>query len=91
MCFPCKPLCDHTGKQKAAAPLPAILAVEIRTLGDCFLSVCAGYEGRAGMAALVLKKDLKLDGKKLYDHLVKTLPAYAWPRFLRIQVSHASS
>ncbi|XP_072228697.1 long-chain fatty acid transport protein 6 [Leuresthes tenuis] len=46
-----------------------------------------GYEGRAGMAALVLKKDLKLDGKKLYDHLVKRLPAYAWPWFLRIQTS----
>ncbi|KAM4528056.1 long-chain fatty acid transport protein 6 [Odontesthes bonariensis] len=46
-----------------------------------------GCEGRAGMAALVLKKDFTLDGKKLYDHCVKTLPPYAWPWFLRIQTS----
>ncbi|XP_028273625.1 very long-chain acyl-CoA synthetase [Parambassis ranga] len=46
-----------------------------------------GYEGRAGMAAIVLNQNHKLDGKKLYNHLVKTLPAYAWPWFLRIQTS----
>ncbi|GLD51842.1 long-chain fatty acid transport protein 6-like isoform X1 [Lates japonicus] len=46
-----------------------------------------GYEGRAGMAAIVLKDDHKLKGTKLYNHLVKTLPAYAWPWFLRIQAS----
>lgn len=40
------------------------------------------------MAAVVLKQDHHLDGKRLHKHLVKTLPAYAWPRFLRIQVSH---
>lgn len=46
-----------------------------------------GYEGRVGMAAIVLKQDHKLNGAKLYDHLVKTLPTYAWPWFLRIQSS----
>ncbi|XP_033502662.2 long-chain fatty acid transport protein 6 isoform X2 [Epinephelus lanceolatus] len=46
-----------------------------------------GYEGRAGMAAIVLKQDHKCNGPKLYNHLVKTLPAYAWPWFLRIQSS----
>ncbi|CAF96571.1 unnamed protein product [Tetraodon nigroviridis] len=44
-------------------------------------------EGRAGMAAVVLKQDQQLDGKRLYQHLVKSLPAYAWPWFLRIQSS----
>ncbi|XP_042364990.1 long-chain fatty acid transport protein 6 isoform X2 [Plectropomus leopardus] len=44
-----------------------------------------GYEGRAGMAAVVLKQDHRLNGAKLYNHLLKTLPAYAWPWFLRIQ------
>uniref|UniRef100_A0A3B4XZU4 AMP-binding enzyme C-terminal domain-containing protein n=2 Tax=Seriola TaxID=8160 RepID=A0A3B4XZU4_SERLL len=39
------------------------------------------------MAAVVLKHDHKLNGTKLYNHLVQTLPAYAWPRFLRIQTS----
>ncbi|XP_068430965.1 long-chain fatty acid transport protein 2 [Clinocottus analis] len=46
-----------------------------------------GHEGRAGMAAVVLKQDHKLDGTNLYIHLVKTLPAYAWPWFLRVQTS----
>ncbi|XP_053195978.1 long-chain fatty acid transport protein 6 [Scomber japonicus] len=46
-----------------------------------------GYEGRAGMASIVIKQDHTLNGSELYNHLVKTLPAYAWPRFLRIQTS----
>ncbi|XP_061656306.1 long-chain fatty acid transport protein 6 isoform X2 [Phyllopteryx taeniolatus] len=46
-----------------------------------------GHEGRAGMAAIVLKQEHTLNGAKLYDHLVETLPAYAWPWFLRIQPS----
>ncbi|CAF96569.1 unnamed protein product [Tetraodon nigroviridis] len=49
--------------------------------------LCAGREGRAGMAAVVLKQDQQLDRKRLYQHLVKSLPAYAWPWFLRIQSS----
>uniref|UniRef100_A0A673CKQ6 long-chain-fatty-acid--CoA ligase n=1 Tax=Sphaeramia orbicularis TaxID=375764 RepID=A0A673CKQ6_9TELE len=46
-----------------------------------------GKEGRAGMAAVVLKQDDKLDGQKLYSHLVETLPSYAWPWFLRVQTA----
>ncbi|XP_033845465.1 long-chain fatty acid transport protein 6 [Periophthalmus magnuspinnatus] len=46
-----------------------------------------GNEGRAGMAAVVLKPESKLDGPKLFCHLVDTLPAYAWPWFLRVQVA----
>ncbi|XP_077479157.1 long-chain fatty acid transport protein 6 [Stigmatopora argus] len=46
-----------------------------------------GYEGRIGMAAIVLKEEHTLSGPKLYGHLLETLPAYAWPRFLRIQAS----
>ncbi|KAM9456243.1 long-chain fatty acid transport protein 6 [Clarias gariepinus] len=44
-----------------------------------------GYEGRAGMAAVVLKEGHDLDGESLYKHLVQNLPAYAWPWFLRVQ------
>lgn len=57
----------------------------------CVALLCAGREGRAGMAAVVLKGDRQLDGKRLYRHLVRSLPAYAWPWFLRIQVSGAFS
>lgn len=46
----------------------------------------SGYEGRAGMAAVVLKEGHDLDGENLYNHLVQNLPAYAWPWFLRVQV-----
>ncbi|MCJ8742565.1 hypothetical protein PDJAM_G00083640 [Pangasius djambal] len=44
-----------------------------------------GYEGRAGMAAVVLKEGRDLDGESLYNHLVQNLPTYAWPWFLRVQ------
>ncbi|TSK16122.1 Long-chain fatty acid transport protein 6 [Bagarius yarrelli] len=44
-----------------------------------------GYEGRAGMAAVVLKEGHDLNGEILYSHLVQNLPAYAWPWFLRVQ------
>ncbi|XP_066567461.1 long-chain fatty acid transport protein 6 [Amia ocellicauda] len=46
-----------------------------------------GHEGKAGMAAVVLKSGHELDGQTLYRHLVKHLPAYSWPWFLRVQTS----
>ncbi|XP_058473130.1 long-chain fatty acid transport protein 2 [Solea solea] len=46
-----------------------------------------GREGRAGMAAIVLQHDHKLNGTQLFNHLARALPAYAWPRFLRVQTS----
>ncbi|KAI1905154.1 hypothetical protein AGOR_G00013220 [Albula goreensis] len=46
-----------------------------------------GYEGRAGMAAVVLKADQMLEGGKLYSQLAETLPSYSWPLFLRIKSS----
>ncbi|XP_067395395.1 long-chain fatty acid transport protein 3 [Emydura macquarii macquarii] len=44
-----------------------------------------GYEGRAGMAAIVLQPGCELDGVQLYSHVVEFLPPYARPRFLRVQ------
>uniref|UniRef100_A0A8C5EZD0 long-chain-fatty-acid--CoA ligase n=1 Tax=Gopherus evgoodei TaxID=1825980 RepID=A0A8C5EZD0_9SAUR len=44
-----------------------------------------GYEGRAGMAAIVLRPGCELDGAQLYSHVVEFLPPYARPRFLRVQ------
>lgn len=44
-----------------------------------------GHEGRIGMAAVTLKKDAHFDGSHLYNHVVGYLPAYARPRFIRIQ------
>ncbi|KYO20616.1 long-chain fatty acid transport protein 6 isoform X2 [Alligator mississippiensis] len=43
-----------------------------------------GYEGRIGMAAIVLISDQQFDGKRLYKHVMDFLPRYAQPRFVRI-------
>jgi len=45
-----------------------------------------GNEGRAGMAAVILKSDVSaFDGKSLYEHSKNQLPAYARPVFIRIE------
>ncbi|KAI7903994.1 uncharacterized protein BX663DRAFT_506016 [Cokeromyces recurvatus] len=41
------------------------------------------HDGRAGMAALVLKEGATLDFKNLYQYLRKRLPRYAIPLFIR--------
>ena len=38
------------------------------------------------MASIILKPNKSLDLEKMYDQVVTSLPAYACPRFLRIQV-----
>ncbi|XP_077567006.1 long-chain fatty acid transport protein 2-like [Stigmatopora nigra] len=44
-----------------------------------------GNEGRAGMAAIILKEGQDLDCADAYERVVNFLPAYARPRFIRIQ------
>lgn len=44
-----------------------------------------GHEGRVGMAALKLKEGQEFDSVVLCAHMKACLPAYAQPRFLRIQ------
>ncbi|XP_055478904.1 long-chain fatty acid transport protein 6 [Psammomys obesus] len=44
-----------------------------------------GYEGKAGMTSIILKPNKPLDLQKTYDQVATSLPAYACPRFLRIQ------
>lgn len=39
------------------------------------------------MAALVLRPPHALDLGQLYAHVAEHLPPYAWPRFLRLQVT----
>ncbi|XP_076994435.1 long-chain fatty acid transport protein 6 [Tamandua tetradactyla] len=43
------------------------------------------YEGKTGMASIILKPNKCLDLEKVYIQVVTFLPAYACPRFLRIQ------
>ncbi|NP_001020470.1 solute carrier family 27 member 2a [Danio rerio] len=44
-----------------------------------------GHEGRVGMAALQLTDGMEFDGSAAYEHMKNLLPAYARPRFIRIQ------
>ncbi|XP_012671646.2 long-chain fatty acid transport protein 6 [Clupea harengus] len=46
-----------------------------------------GNEGRAGMAAIIVRPDFTFDGKKLFDLAVMDLPSYARPLFIRLQES----
>ncbi|XP_073329010.1 long-chain fatty acid transport protein 2-like [Pagrus major] len=46
-----------------------------------------GQEGRAGMAAVTLREGQSFDSAGVFKHVEKFLPAYARPRFLRIQSS----
>lgn len=51
-----------------------------------FFFICAALEGRAGMVAITLSKGRRFDSAAFYRHVVKFLPNYARPRFVRIQV-----
>lgn len=44
-----------------------------------------GHEGRIGMAAVTLTDGVDFDGVELYNHVVRFLPSYARPYFIRIQ------
>jgi fatty-acyl-CoA synthase len=44
----------------------------------------AGADGRAGMAALLLRNPASLDGSELYRHASESLPPYAVPVFVRL-------
>ncbi|XP_078018298.1 long-chain fatty acid transport protein 6 isoform X4 [Epinephelus lanceolatus] len=44
-----------------------------------------GHEGRAGMAAMITRPGCMFDGKKLFEHVVRDIPAYARPLFIRHQ------
>ncbi|KAJ8343979.1 hypothetical protein SKAU_G00313080 [Synaphobranchus kaupii] len=46
-----------------------------------------GHEGRIGMAAITLKSGAEFDTIGVFSQVSSYLPAYAWPRFLRIQDS----
>ncbi|PIO34759.1 hypothetical protein AB205_0022630 [Aquarana catesbeiana] len=45
----------------------------------------SGHEGKVGMASIILKPDQSLNLKRIFEHCTAYLPAYAFPRFLRLQ------
>nr|XP_020515764.1 very long-chain acyl-CoA synthetase-like [Labrus bergylta] len=64
---------------------------DILTLAHCILEAnvygvqVEGHEGRIGMAALTLKEGEDFDSSDIYKQVITYLPAYARPRFIRIQ------
>uniref|UniRef100_A0A3Q3RHL7 long-chain-fatty-acid--CoA ligase n=1 Tax=Mastacembelus armatus TaxID=205130 RepID=A0A3Q3RHL7_9TELE len=66
---------------------------DVITLADCIKEAnvygvkVPGQEGRAGMAAVALRDGLNFDSADVFKHVENFLPAYARPRFLRIQGS----
>ncbi|XP_077988218.1 long-chain fatty acid transport protein 2-like [Glandiceps talaboti] len=46
-----------------------------------------GQDGRAGMAAIVLKNNCSLETKEFYQFVTSALPIYACPRFIRVMKS----
>lgn len=48
--------------------------------------VWKGHEGRIGMAAVTLKEGEEFNCSDTYKQVVNYLPAYARPRFIRVQV-----
>ncbi|KAG1930723.1 long-chain fatty acid transport protein 6 [Pimephales promelas] len=46
-----------------------------------------GNEGRAGMAAVIVKPECTFDREKLFNFVLKELPSYARPLFIRLQES----
>uniref|UniRef100_A0A8C6SG28 long-chain-fatty-acid--CoA ligase n=1 Tax=Neogobius melanostomus TaxID=47308 RepID=A0A8C6SG28_9GOBI len=44
-----------------------------------------GHEGRAGMAAVIVRPEHTFDGEKLFNSVVRDLPGYARPLFIRLQ------
>lgn len=52
--------------------------------------MCAGHEGRAGMASVIARPGSTFDGKKLFERATRDLPMYARPLFIRLQVTWRS-
>lgn len=47
-----------------------------------------GHEGRGGMASIIVRPGFIFDGKKLFEHVMRDLPGYARPLFIRLQVKY---
>ncbi|MGH0179768.1 UNVERIFIED_CONTAM: hypothetical protein FKN15_002487 [Acipenser sinensis] len=85
MCLCFFQMCGATSDDIIYVTLPLYhMSASLLGIGGC---IELGHEGKAGMVAVVLKPEHKLDGRRLYSHLAEHLPAYSWPRFLRVQAS----
>ncbi|MDN5873746.1 MAG: long-chain-acyl-CoA synthetase [Sinobacteraceae bacterium] len=80
------------GENVAAGEVEGMLARQTTIEQGAVYGVSVpGADGRAGMAAITLKKGSRFNGKKLATELRATLPAYAVPVFLRIRQQEATT
>ncbi|NXF00301.1 S27A5 synthetase, partial [Menura novaehollandiae] len=83
---PSLPLPSWKGENVATTEVEATLAsVSFIQEVNVYGVAVPGCEGRCGMAAVRLKDGATFDGDDLYAFTRDTLPAYAAPRFVRIQ------
>ena len=75
---------ENVSTQEVAEALSAFPGVET---ANVYGVEVPGHEGRAGMAALVLKggREAPFDAQEFYELAVSKLPSYAVPVFLRLQ------
>lgn len=72
---------ENVSAQEVAEALQGLPGVELAAVYGVEVP---GTEGRAGMAALVLRDGAELDGRALYAHAAAALPACARPAFVRL-------
>jgi fatty-acyl-CoA synthase len=71
---------ENVSTEEVAAAVCAFGAFE---MANVYGVAVPGADGRAGMAALLLREDAKLDPEALWRHLDAALARYAMPLFLR--------
>jgi fatty-acyl-CoA synthase len=72
---------ENVSTQEVAEALAGFPGLEIANVYGVRVP---GREGRAGMAALVLRDPAAFDGRAFFAHTEKALPAYAAPVFVRL-------
>jgi fatty-acyl-CoA synthase len=72
---------ENVSTQEVAEALAGFPGLEIANVYGVRVP---GREGRAGMAALVLRDPAGFDGRAFFAHTEKTLPSYAAPLFVRL-------
>ena len=75
---------ENVSTQEVAESLGAFPGLEI---ANVFGVRVPGTEGRAGMAALVLRDPAAFDGRAFYAYTEQRLPSYAAPVFVRLSSS----
>ncbi len=74
---------ENVSTQEVAEAVSAYPGVEV---ANVYGVEVPGGDGRAGMAALVLADPKSFDPRAFYAHVVSSLPSYAVPVFLRLQL-----